>query len=388
MLFQRSKNPGEDIQRFTQIAAKRREMIDAAPADPIPATYAVNELSAALHPGTIKAKIVSVIDRTPDCKTFVLQSCAQNGRFPYFRAGQYITLTAKVGLSLITRAYSLSSSPYQALAGRYDVTVRKAGLFSNWLFDHAKEGTEVIVGEPSGDFCHDDLRDRDAIVAIAGGSGVTPFISMIKAILEGSENFKLVLFYGARTKSDLLFDPKSINDERIRIITVLSEENIEGYEHGFITAEILDKYAPKDASWFLCGPDAMYDFVGEEMAKIGVASERIRKEHNAAGNRKLSNPKVFTLRVRIRDKVFAIPARQEETLLTAMERAGLAAPSRCKAGVCGFCHSKLISGNYAVSGRHESRRLADYKFGFIHPCCTYPESDMEIDVPPYSVLER
>ena len=68
-----------------------------------------------------------------------------------------------------------------------------------------------------------------------------------------------------------------------------------------------------------------------------------------------------------------------------MERAGIKAPSRCKSGSCGFCHSRLISGEYFVDKKHEYRRQADFKFGFIHPCCTYPESDMEIDVPPFNV---
>ena len=87
----------------------------------------------------------------------------------------------------------------------------------------------------------------------------------------------------------------------------------------------------------------------------------------------------------MRDQVYTVAALENETLLTAMERAGLKAPSRCKSGSCGFCHSRLISGEYHVNKEHEYRRLADLKFGYIHPCCTYPESDMEIDVPPFNV---
>lgn len=388
MLFSKSPVPGEDLQRFTQIAARRRKMIDAASNEPIPATYAVNELSAALHPGAVPAKIAEIIEKSPDCKTFVLQSCSKNGRFPYFRAGQYITLTAKLGESLVTRPYSLCSSPLEALNGRYEVTVRKAGLFSSWLCEQAVVGTELLVGEPSGDFYHDDLRDRDTIVAIAGGSGVTPFISMIKAICEKSEDFKLILLYGAATRADMLVKPNDVNDERIKIVPVLSEEQSEECEHGFITADIISRYAPEEASYFLCGPDAMYDFVGKELEKLGAPAYRTRREHNAIGNRKIEAPRDFTLTVHMRDKVYIIPAREEETLLVAMERAGLAAPSRCRAGICGFCHSKLIEGNYTVPHEYEARRLADFKFGFIHPCCTYPDSDMEIDVPLNTVTER
>ena len=85
MLFQKSEIPGEDIRRFTQMIPERRAMIDAAPATPLPTTYAVNELSQALHPGTIPAEIVEIKEAARGCKTLVLKSNSENGRFPYFR---------------------------------------------------------------------------------------------------------------------------------------------------------------------------------------------------------------------------------------------------------------------------------------------------------------
>ena len=77
---------------------------------------------------------------------------------------------------------------------------------------------------------------------------------------------------------------------------------------------------------------------------------------------------------------YEVPAKSTETLLVAMERAGLRVPSKCRAGGCGFCHSRLISGEFSIAGA-DKRRLADLKFGYIHPCCSYPDSDMEIVVP-------
>ena len=387
MLFQRSENPGEDIRRFTEMVPNRRAMIDEAPATPLPSTYAVNELSKALHPGTIPAEIVEIKDAARNCKTIVLKSKSENGRFPYFRAGQFITLSAKIGEALVTRPYSLSSSPKQALEGYYEVTVQRAGFFSSWLLDEAEVGTKLIVGEPSGDFYHDDIRDAKTIVAIAGGSGVTPFISMIKAIEEGSDEFDLVLIYGARTREDLIITSDMVKNEHVKIVIVLSDEEVEGYEKGFITEEVLRRYVPKQASFFMCGPDAMYRFVGSEIVKTGVADTDIRREHNSVRNREVADPKTFTLTVRMRERVYEIPAKQEETLLAAMERAGLAAPSRCRSGSCGFCHSRLISGECTIPEEHDSRRKADLKFGYLHPCCTYPDSDMEIEVPLYSDLE-
>ena len=106
----------------------------------------------------------------------------------------------------------------------------------------------------------------------------------------------------------------------------------------------------------------------------------MRKESNCVGVRDVK-PQEFTITVHIRDGVFKVKADSRETILTAMERAGLDVPSKCRAGGCGYCHSRLISGKFTIAGA-DKRRLADSKFGFIHPCCSYPDSDMELDVPP------
>ena len=380
MLF--SKYP-DDIKRFQEMVNDRRKIIDNSPSTPLPKTYAINELSKALHPNVIPAEIVSFKEVGRDCKVITLKSTSENGRFPYFRAGQFITLSTRVGDSFITRPYSISSSPFQAMEGIMEVTVQKAGLFSTYLLEEAKVGDKLVVGEPTGDFYYDNIRDKETIVAIAGGSGITPFISMIKSIVEGSDDFNLIVFYGVRTRSDLLIDLDSVNHEKIKVIPVLSHEEVEGYEHGFITKELISKYVPERYSVFMCGPDAMYNFVKEEFVKLGLNRYSIRQEHNSIGNREFVEPKVFKLTVHMRDKTYVIDAYQNETLVAALERAGLAAPVRCKSGSCGFCHSRLVKGEVTIPEKYESRRAADLKFGFIHPCCTYPESDLEIDVPPF-----
>ena len=382
MLF--NKNP-DDIKRFMEMSNDRRKIIDETPATPLPKTYAVNELSKALHPNVIPAKIVSITEASNNIKTIRLESISENKRFPYFKAGQFITISTNVGDSFVTRPYSISSSPKEAMEGILEVSVQKAGFFSTYLLEEAKVGDTVVVGEPSGDFYYDTLRDSKNIVAIAGGSGITPFMSMVKSLQENSDDFNLTIFYGARTRKDLLIDYKDITSSKIKLVVVLSEEQVEGYEHGFITKELLEKYLPSEYSVFMCGPDAMYKFVRGEFEKLGVNKYSIRQEHNSIGARVVENPRTFTLTVHMRDEIYTIPALENETLLSAMERAGLRAPSRCKSGSCGFCHSRLIKGEYFVKKEHESRRLADFKFGFIHPCCTYPESDMEIDVPPFNV---
>ena len=381
MAFKRSDVPGEDIRLAMGMTAKRRQLIDETPAAPLVYEYGVNRLAKALHPGFVKAVIEGKEPCSADCVRVALTPAAEGGRFPYFRAGQFVTLSCRAGESYLSRPYSVISSPKEALAGRLEIMVQRKGIFSTFLIDEAAPGTELWLGEPSGDFYHDDIRDRGHILAVAGGSGVTPFLSMMKAVREGSEDFRLTLVYGARTRAHIPFDPEAYRGEGIDIAVVLSEEEAEGYRNGFITADLLKEFIDDDTSVFMCGPDAMYRFVRGELESLGFDSGRIRQERNSVGDRKVSEIKAFRLTVHIRDAVYELKAANNETLITALERAGIPAVVRCRNGSCGFCHSRVVDGEYFIDAKDDFRRSADKKFNYIHPCSTYPESDMEIDIP-------
>jgi succinate dehydrogenase/fumarate reductase-like Fe-S protein len=62
---------------------------------------------------------------------------------------------------------------------------------------------------------------------------------------------------------------------------------------------------------------------------------------------------------------------------------GIATPANCRSGICGWCHSRLVSGNVYVPKEVDGRRMADLQYGYVHPCSTFPLSDIEIDVPPF-----
>mgnify|MGYP001777337513 CR=1 FL=1 len=367
-----------DLLRFKKMVAKRREKLETAPATPLPSTYTVNETAKILHPGKQDVKLAEVITETADTKTYVFALSKKM----IFRAGQYITVTAKVGESEVTRPYAISSSPLAALReGKLSVTVKKAGFFSDWLFDNAKVGDTFTLGDPSGNFYYEALKDSKNIVAIAGGSGITPFYSMAQALKEGNENFNMTLIYGAKTRKDIIFRDalEDLQSDNFKIVYVLSDEKVRGYESGFITKDIIQKYAPEQYTAMLCGPQAMYSFVDKELDALGVKGKFVKHEANCIGNRDVA-PKNYKITVHIQDETYEIKAKAEETVLVALERAGLKVPSKCRAGGCGFCHSKLVKGKFAIAGA-DKRRLADEKFGYFHPCCSYPDSNMEIIVP-------
>lgn len=366
-----------DLLRFKKMVPKRREKLAEGSSAPLPKTYRVNETAKILHPGYQSAKLTRIEQNTADTKTYTFET----ERPFYFRAGQYVTLGCKVGESEVSRPYAISSAPKAALGRRVSLTVKKCGFFSGYLFDEAKVGDVFTLGDPSGDFCHEPVKDAEQLVGLAGGSGVTPFYSMAQAIADGTMDCALTLFYGAKTEAGLIFKKEldALVSEKFKVVYVLSDEEKAGYEHGFIGADLIKKYVSGDFTAMLCGPAAMYAFADKELASLGLPLRRIRKEANCVGVRDVP-PQTYTLTVHIGFDTYTVPADARETVLTALERAGLKVPAKCRAGGCGFCHSKLVSGSFSVAGA-DKRRIADKKFGYIHPCCSYPDSDMELIVP-------
>ncbi|MBQ7005045.1 MAG: 2Fe-2S iron-sulfur cluster binding domain-containing protein [Clostridia bacterium] len=358
-------------------------------------------LAKALHPKRQYLKIAKVEERAEDCRSYTLVPDEEKGTksLAYFGAGKYLTVFETIEGMPITRAYSISSSPKDSLEGRYVLTIKlvEGGLMSHYIFDTWEEGRSVEVSAPSGNFEYQELRDAKKVICLAGGSGITPFISMANAIVDGDEDFEMTLLYGSRDTKSILF--KSELDElekkcdKIKVIHVLSEQKSKlpkGTEKGFITAELIKKYAPEDEKYsiFLCGPQQMYAFVDKELEKLGLEKKYIRHEmfgefHNPSTQDDYPEgvPETVKITVTIQDKTYILKGSSNDSVMQTIEKFGLAVPARCRSGECGFCHSHLISGKVYVPKALEYRRLADYKFGCIHPCCSFPLTDIEINVP-------
>jgi len=359
--------------------------------------YNVNKLAKALHPELQYCVIKDIIEHK-NAKSYILIPNENKGTksLAYFRAGQYVCVKLFIDKSFLSRPYSIRSNPKDALGDEnnsYTLTIKavKDGYVSNFILNNWKIGDEVTITGPLGDrFYYERIRDAKNVLAIAGGSGITPFYSMAKAIESGIEDFNLTIIYGSKTEKDILLKDElaTLKSKKIKVVHVLSDEEKRGYEHGFITLDLIRKYqSSSDYSIFMCGPKAMYDFVEKQIEPLNLPKRRIRKEMNEFGNpiNGIDYPKekiteIYKLTVKIRDKETTIDCKANESLLVAMERAGIKAPSRCRSGECGWCHSLLISGNVYIPKEQDLRRLADKKFGWIHPCITYPLSDCVIEV--------
>ena len=385
---------------FTKMNPTRQAKIEAAPAKKLPAlnTYVPNQIAAALHPEVQYLKVIKIEEEAGNCKRYYLGPNADKGTesLAWFSAGQYLSISLEIGQAKLTRPYSIASSPRDALNGFYMLTIQRVegGLASQYIHDHWAVGTEVTASAPLGNFTYEPLRDAKTIVAVVGGSSITPFRAMAKAIAEGDEDAELVLIYGSRTLEDTMFQSelKALEEscDKFRLVNVFSDEEREGYEHGFITADIIRKYAPEgEYSLFVCGPQVMRKFVDKEIETLGLRRKFIRQElfgEYFGPAKETDYPQnvasEFQLTVRQAGKEYTLTAPADQSILRTLEAAGIAAPSHCRSGECGWCHSRLVSGEIYAPKSVDGRREADLIYGYIHPCCSFPVSDLVIEVSP------
>jgi ferredoxin-NADP reductase len=397
-----------DLLAFRRLVSTRRKQIaKALPQLLTPGP--VNRLAEQLHPNHQNLYITDVRDETHTTRTFRLipDPGLDRRELAYFRAGQYLSLKVELNGNGISRPYSISSAPYEALGadGFYEITIRRIedGFFTPYLWDNWSVGTRIQSSGPCGQFYYEPIRDARKIIGLAGGMGITPFCSMAKEIVLGDMDTELLLLYGSSDKNDIVFREllKELEENsagKFKVVHVLSCEDVslEDCEQGFITSGLIKKYADvEDSSIFICGPQPMYDFVMEELATFTLPSRRIRREVLGEASDVTCAPgfpqevaeERFQLKVHIGGVTTEISAQARETVLVAMERAGLAPPSQCRSGECGVCHSLLLSGDVYVHPDRDGRRAADKKFGYIHPCSSYPITDLEIVVPRGGVKE-
>ena len=389
-----------DLLAFKKLVPTRKKRIKKASSEPIK-TGALNNLAKRLHPQKQYLVIDKITEETPTTKTFTFVPApnTETTELAFFRAGQYLSLRTEVNKAYISRPYSISSSPFDALNGIYEITIKKVegGFLTDHIWKNWKVGDKIESTAPEGNFYYERLRDKKNVVGIAGGSGITPFRAIARMIDAGKLDINMVLLYGSYDEKEIIFleEFKKLqekNPEKIKLVNILSGENasLEGSEKGFITAEIIKKYADvENSSFFICGPQAMYSFVKEQLDKLKIPRKRIRRElfgeiRDITKNKDFPQDKAdltFKIKVKIGAETHEIPAIATETVTVALERAKIKSATKCRSGECGYCRSFLKSGKVYVNPENDGRRAADKHKNYFHPCSSYPIDNLEIIVP-------
>ncbi len=325
--------------------------------------------------------VVDIKEETSDVKTFTLESIKDSST-PHlvpFKAGQYITIYLNINDMLVTRAYSLSSAPSLANKDIYKITIKRVenGLVSNYMLDEIKVGDKIDISRPAGDFGYNPIIDEENVIAVAGGSGITPFMSLAYAILDGIYNCNLTVFYSVRKYEDIIFkkEIEEINKKKknVKFIITLTREEKDGYLNGHISKEMIEPYIKEFNTVLMCGPKELYRSMNEILNEFNIPRKAVRYE-NFFVEYMPDNKKNYKLKVVIKDNVIETTCRNDETLLVAMEKAFIKVPTLCRVGECGFCRSILLDGKVKMIGA--SLKKAETENDYIHPCVSFPDSDV------------
>ena len=238
--------------------------------------------------------VSSIKQETHDTKTFIFEDGDSGGRQFDYRAGQYLTFRYDdIAAKPPIRSYTMSSAPCDG--DHIAVTVKRVegGLVSNWMCDHLKIGSVLRARGPIGKFIYDPVEDQKHIVFIAAGSGVTPFVSIMKEIASRpAEPIKATLLVAYRTSHDIICASELTElaaNPNLRVQMTFSRAQLaecpKGSWLGRISAQHLDTLCGKEfggTTYMTCGPDEMMAMVTNHLRAQGVPESCIKLESFAS----------------------------------------------------------------------------------------------------------
>lgn len=332
---------------------------------------------------TLTLTLARIDPQTPDAKT--LRFLLPQVQRPWARPGQFLTFEWLIEGKKVIRSYSICSSPAQA--GYIEITPKRVenGCVSTFLNDRATVGLAVKARGPYGKFYFDQSKHK-RIVLIAGGSGITPMIAMLRYIDDFCLRVNATLIYCVRSEQDVFFkDELTVLQGRLsafRYILVLSRPGSDWKGRtGRLRREILEREVEKssESTYFLCGPPAFMELGRTLLKEMGIEPSRILQESfgGAVAGEKLSAD-AGPIEIRFSRSAVACKISPDETLLESSERNGVLLPSGCRQGVCGTCATRLLSGK-VHSETEEALNDAQRAQGVILPCVSRPLSDVTLD---------
>jgi ferredoxin-NADP reductase len=371
----------KDLERRMKEEVKHSEPLRDA------ASFFPKGLDLKMYTHRISLKTEKVIEETPDTKTF--RMVPVKGRLPYFRAGQYINLFVEIDGVLTSRPYTISSTPEDPW---YDLTVRRKenGFVSPYLHEHLRPGDTFVSTVPNGSFYYNPIMNSAELVFIAGGCGITPFISILRQVTKQHQPLKIHLIYGSRFPADIIFkqelEEMASTHQNIKVDFVISESSAIWNGHrGFLDEKMLSSLigTVEGKRFFMCGPALMYDLCENALKGLGAPMRRIKKEASGPpdditqeiGWPGTSPDAVFEVIEEKSGRSFKASAA--EPLMVALEKNGLVLPASCRSGECGACRTRLVSGRVFVPDNVNVRQ-SDQKANYVHACMSYPLEDLHI----------
>lgn len=324
--------------------------------------------------------VARIVEETDEAKSIVFDVPPTLAAEFAYRPGQFVTVEVECDGERLRRCYSLASCPDVEREHKVTVKRTRGGRVSNWLNDRLRPGDKLAVMRPEGRFV---LDARDApLLLFAGGSGITPVISILKSALTTTRR-SATLLYANRDRGATIFAAElerlqHAHPGRLTVHHRLDEV------HGLLdepTVRVLAAAHP-DASCWLCGPGPFMTLVERALVDSGIPPERVRVERFTIATPAATSPtspmpaaaateQPEFIDVELRGDKRRVPYVAGKTLLQVARDAGMDAPYSCEEGFCGCCASNLLEGKVVMTA-DDALTTEEKRRGMILACQSRP----------------
>lgn len=352
----------------------------------------------------LNLKVVAITKETPDAISIHFEH--PDKKPINYKPGQFLTLILPIDGKEVRRSYSLSSCPQEG--PRLAVTVKRVegGLASNYLLDTVQVGQEVKVMEPLGNFCLTCTpTNQRQVVLFGAGSGITPLMSILKAVLAEEPGSTVTLLYGNRDEDSVIFKEQlqqlqSENPGRLQVEYIYSQPKHDCEHRGrmnqSLVLRILERLQltkPQNAVYYMCGPEGMMTEVQGALDVLHVPADRIFRE-SFVSNKSLVEDKeaelpqhgevassdddgeivTQTVTIIYEGAEYSVTVEPDQTILEAALDQDIDMPYSCQAGLCTACRGKCLSGKVHLDER-EGLSDAEMEEGYVLNCVGHPLTD-------------
>jgi 3-ketosteroid 9alpha-monooxygenase subunit B len=336
--------------------------------------------------GSYSLQVCAVIDETVDARSLVLDIPPNlRERFRY-KPGQFLSFRVPLGGKLLTRCYSMASSPLADALPKVTVKRVDGGRVSNWM-NEVQVGDWLEVLPPAGHFCLDERQPADTgkpLVLFGGGSGITPVFSILKSVLHASRR-PITLIYANRDEASVIFKDElrqliKAHPDQLHVVHVL--DSVQGFLGDAQVRHLMRDLA--GGEYFICGPGPFMDTVERTLLALGEAPESIHVERfvsppdpdellaeEAVARAAAMDSHCEALIVELDGQQHEIPCRPGDTLLQSCKAAGLDVPSSCEEGFCGACMCVVQEGETRLA-RNDVLSPRELEEGWTLACQSRP----------------
>lgn len=342
--------------------------------------------------GFFQLSVKEIVRQTKDAIQIVMSIPNHLESQFIYESGQYITIHQNISGEDVRRSYSICSSPFADKELSVAVKEVPGGKMSTFLNQELKEGQQLEVMAPMGNFKLQPNFEHKHHFLFGGGSGITPLLSIIKTALH-EENSKVTLVYANKNEASIIFNKelRSLHESfsnRFQIIHSIdspeeSWADLKGQLNHERLLQLIEKYANNESIFYICGPNGMMELVKNTLEKRNIPKNQIKLEYftstvsdisktqkNIAPSEEVTESEVL---IEVYGDESIVTVEEGQTILEAAQDADLDPPYSCTAGVCTTCRARVIAGSVKMDER-EGLSDAEIEEGFVLTCQSRPTS--------------